>query len=368
MTVPIRKTQGPRPRRQGVHKRETSATPSHTLIVEPDDGRTLLLNALQAASKSIELTIYELSDPEIMSALKAAQSRKVAVRVLYNWYSFPPDVQQREIMPAIQQLKAAGIECQPAPRNFEVTHEKAFVLDDSTAIVMSFNLTSESFSDTRDFGIVTTVQAEVAEIAAVFSADWSGTPIVPQVASLVWSPVNSRVKLTALLNGAQQSLDIYSEEADDPGTLCAMVAAAKRNVRVRFMAAVLSGQGKANSNARAITYLQDGKVNAVCKSFPFVMAGVQHQMYIHAKMALADYQTPNARAYIGSENFSCVSLDDNRECGIIVTEPGILDRLQATYDADWAKPSVPVTPDSTPLVPCLGNTAARTRVRVKARA
>ena len=342
-------------------------SPSHTLIVEPDDGRTLVLNALNAAKKNIDLTIYEISDPQIMSALEAAQGRKVAVRVLYDWYSFPVDTQQREIMPAIQQLKAAGIECKPAPAKFEVTHEKAFVIDDSTGIVMSFNLTSEYFSDTRDFGIITTVAAEVAEIQAVFSADWNGTSVVPKVASMVWSPVNSRTKLTALITQAKKTLDIYCEEVDDPGTLGAMVAAAKRGVEVRFIAAVLSGQGKANNNARGITYLRNGQVNAVCKSFPFTVFGVQQQMYIHAKMVLADYRTPNAQAYIGSENFACVSLDDNRECGIIVTEAAILDRLQATYDADWAQPSVPVTPDNTPLAPCLGNPAARTTARIKAR-
>ena len=343
-------------------------SPSRTLIVEPDDGRTLVLNNLNAAKQSIELTIYELSDPQIIAALEAAQKRKVAVRVLYDWYSFPTDVQQREILPVIQQLKAAGIQCRPAPAKFEVTHEKAFVIDGSTGIVMTFNLTSEYFSDTRDFGIVTTVPAEVAEIAAVFSADWGNKPIVPKVASMVWSPVNSRTKLTALINGAKKTLDIYCEEADDPGTLGAMVAAAKRGVKVRFIAAVLSGQGKANGNAQGITYLESGKVSAVCKSFPFVTGGVQHQMYIHAKMALADHQTPDAQAYIGSENFSCVSLDDNRECGIIVSEPEILERLQATYNADWAQPSVPVTPDGTPLVACLGNPAARTTARVKGRA
>jgi len=340
----------------------------HTLIVEPDDGRTLVLNILNAARKSIDLTIYELSDSEILSALKAAQGRKVAVRVIYNWYSFPVDTQQREIMPVIQQLKAAGILCQPAPAKFEVTHEKAFVIDDSTGIVMSFNLTSEYFSDTRDFGIVTTVEDEVAEVAAVFSADWKGTPIVPKVASMMWSPVNSRTKLMALINDTKKTLDIYCEELDDPGTLGAMVAAAKRGVKVRFIAAVLSGQGKANGNAPGITYLRNGHVNAVCKSFPFVAGGVQHQMYIHAKMALADYQLPNAQAYIGSENFACVSLNDNRECGIIVSDPAILDRLHATYNADWAKPSVPVTADNTPLEPCMGNAAARTAARIKARA
>jgi len=331
---------------------------AHTLIVQPDDGRTLVLNALNAAKKSIELTIYEISDPQIMSALQAAKARGAAVRVIYNWYSFPADMQQREITPAIQELTKAGIQCQQAPRTFEVTHEKAFVIDGATGIVMSFNLTSEYFGTTRDFGIVTTAGAEVREISNVFDADWNDKPVTPEVASLVWSPVNSRTKLTSLINGAKNTLDIYCEEVDDPGTLGAMVAAAKRGVKVRFIAAVLSGEGKVNGNARGVTYLQSGGVNAVCKSF----------LYIHAKMVLADYGKSNPQAYIGSENFSCVSLDDNRECGIILSESDILARLQSTYDSDWAKPSVTVTPDDTPIKACLGDPAGRTQARRNARA
>jgi len=330
----------------------------HTLIVQPDDGRTLLLNTLAAAKKSIDLTIYEISDPQIMSALQAARARGVAVRVIYNWYSFPPDMQQREITPAIQELTKAGIQCKQAPRTFEVTHEKAFVIDGATGIVMSFNLTSEYFGQTRDFGIVTTSAAEVREISNVFEADWNDKPVTPQVASLVWSPVNSRAKLTSLINGAKNTLDMYCEEVEDPGTLAAMVAAAKRGVKVRFIAAVLSGEGKVNGNAQGITYLQSGGVNAVCKSF----------LYIHAKMVLADCGKPNARAYIGSENFSCVSLDDNRECGIIVSESQILVRLQSTYNSDWAQPSVAVTPDNTPIKACQGDPSGRAQARSKARA
>jgi len=328
---------------------------AYTLIVEPDDGRSLVLQALNAATKSIDLTIYELSDPQIMSALELAQARKVAVRVLYNWYSFTTRMQQTDITPAIQKLTQAGIQCKPAPRTFEVTHEKAFVIDGATAIVMSFNLTTDYFGSTRDFGIVTTVPAEVAEIAAVFQADWSGKSITPNVASLVWSPVNSSDKLTALIASAKKTLDIYCEEAEDPGTLGAMVAAAQRSVKVRFIAAVLSGEGKVNGNARGITTLESGGVNAVSKSF----------LYIHAKMALADHGTSNAQAYIGSENFSCVSLTKNRECGIIVSESAILDRLNTTYASDWAQPSVTVTPDATPLTPCSGDATAPAKTQKK---
>lgn len=343
----------------------TPTTSVHTLIVEPDDGRIAVLNLLNAAKKTIDLTIYEISDPQIMSALIAAQKRGVTVRIIYDWFSFPTDTQQREILPVIQQLTAGGIQCKEAPKKFEVTHEKAFVIDGATAIIMTFNLTSEYFSDTRDFGIITTVPAEVAEVDAVFQADWNNTTIAPSVASLVWSPTNSRTKLTALISAASKTLDIYCEEAEDPGTLGAMVAAAKRGVKVRFIAAVLSGQGKANGNAQGVTYMVNGGVNAVCKSFP--IAGGKTQMYIHAKIVLADHGTPNAKAFVGSENFACVSLDDNRECGILVTEAAILDRLQTTYNSDWTQPSVPVTPNNTPLRACLGNPAARTQARIKAR-
>jgi phosphatidylserine/phosphatidylglycerophosphate/cardiolipin synthase-like enzyme len=330
---------------------------THTLIVEPDDGRALVLQVLAAAKKSIELTIYELSDPQIMGALASAKARGVAVRVLYNWYSFTPRMQQTDITPAVAALTKAGIQCREAPKVFEVTHEKAFVVDGATAIVMSFNLTTDYFGGTRDFGIVTTVPAEAAEIAAVFAADWAGTTITPKVPSLVWSPVNSRSKLTALANGARSTLDVYCEEAEDPGTLGALVAAAKRGVKVRFIGAVLSGEGKLNGNARGVTFMQAGGVAAVCKGF----------LYIHAKMALADIGSPQAQAYIGSENLSCVSLGDNRECGIIVTEPEILQRLEATFQSDWAQPSVPVTPDSTALTACAGSAEERTATRTAQR-
>ena len=330
---------------------------THTLIVEPDDARTLAVNTLNAAKNSIDLTIYEISDPAIVNALQAAQAKGVTVRVLYNWYSFSADTQQREVLPAIDTLTKAGIQCKPAPEAFELTHEKAFVIDGATAIIMSFNLTSEYFGTTRDFGIVTTVAAEVAEVASVFNADWSGQAITPSVASMVWSPSNSRTKLTALVGSAKKTLDIYCEEVDDPGTLGAMTAAAKKGVTVRLMAAVLSGDGKVNGNARGITFLRAGGVNAVCKSF----------LYIHAKMVLVDYGAAGANAFVGSENFSCVSLDDNRECGIIVTEPAILDRLHTTYESDWAQPNVAVTPDSTAIAACQGNPAGRAKARALSR-
>ena len=344
------------------------ATPLHTLIVEPDDGSTAVVAQIEAAASSIDLTIYELSDPGIVSALIAAQARHVQVRVLYDWYSFSPEDQQQAVLPIVRNLLAAGIACRAAPRTFEVTHEKAFVIDGVRAIVMTFNLVHEYFVTTRDFGILTTVPSEVAEVQAVFAADWSAQPITPDQPTLVWSPTNSRARLTTMIAGAGHTLDVYCEEVSDPGTLGALVAAAKRGVRVRLIAAVLTSGGPANGNSPGITYLQAGGVDAVCKSFPVPTPQGPQPIYIHAKSIVADYGSAAARAFVGSENLSCVSLNDNRECGILVTEPAILDRIEATFSADWAKPSTPVASDPSPLDPCPGDPRGRTEARIAARA
>jgi phosphatidylserine/phosphatidylglycerophosphate/cardiolipin synthase-like enzyme len=338
---------------------------AHVLIVEPDDGRSAVLAALAAAKSSIALTIYELSDPQMVGALVAAQKRGVMVRVLYNWYSFSADEQQRDVTPTVQALSEAGVECRPAPKVFEVTHEKAFVLDGTSAIIQSFNLTAEYFVSTRDFGVISTIASEVNEVAAVFEADWGGQAVAPNVPTLVWSPTNSRARITSLIAAAQRTLEVYCEEISDPGTLGALVSAARRGVQVRLIAAVLTSADSPNGNARGITYLTSGGVDAVCKSFP--IPGSSAPMYIHAKAIVADFGTPTAQAFVGSENLSCVSLDDNRECGILLTEPALLDRIESTFEADWAQPSVSVTPDPAPLSPCPGNAAARTQARIAGR-
>jgi cardiolipin synthase A/B len=347
-----------------------AASAPHTLIVEPNDGRGAILAALASATTTIDLTIYELSDAQIVAALIAAQKRSVTVRILYNWYSFDPSTQSSEITPIVQQLTSAGVACRPAPRAFEVTHEKAAVVDGTVALILSLNLVSEYFESTRDFGIISTVAAEVAEVAAVFEADWNSVAASPSEMGLVWSPTNSRSRLTALVGDAAKTLEVYNEELSDPGLLSALATAAARGVVVRVVAAVLTEDGSdngPNENAPGIAFLNSHGVTAVCKAFPVSIPSGSVPIYIHAKAIVADFGTAAAQAFVGSENFSCVSLDDNRECGIVVSEPAILARLEATFESDWAQPSVPVASESTTLKPCPADPVSRAQARAESR-
>jgi len=54
-------------------------------------------------------------------------------------------------------------------------------------------------------------------------------------------------------------------------------------------------------------------------------------LYIHAKLIVADGE----RAFIGSQNLSATSLDQNRELGIIVDDPVNLSRLTRTFAIDF---------------------------------
>lgn len=52
-------------------------------------------------------------------------------------------------------------------------------------------------------------------------------------------------------------------------------------------------------------------------------------------MIEADYGTSHASVFIGSENFSGTSLNDNRELGIIVATPSVLNAIAKTFGTDF---------------------------------
>jgi phosphatidylserine/phosphatidylglycerophosphate/cardiolipin synthase-like enzyme len=301
----------------------------HTLVVEPDDGKAMVLSTIAGAHENLTLTIYEITDPDIVAALIAAQKRGVAVRVLYNNASFASMNEANPNAGAVANLSQAGIKTKPASPVFTVTHQKTLTADGTTSFIMTFNLEPGYFATTRDFGIVTTSQTEIREIATVFEADWMYQNVTPAVPSLVWSPVNSREKILGVINRATKTLEVYNEEITDKQSVNALVAAAKRGVVVRVIAADLNSGGR-NENAPDLVTLNANGAQAKTIT----------SLYIHAKMVLADYGTPDQVAYLGSENLGTVSLDQNRELGILVTEKPILDRLESVFNSDWLVPAM----------------------------
>ncbi|MFZ0005175.1 phospholipase D-like domain-containing protein [Methanoregula sp.] len=302
----------------------------HTIFVEPNDGRTLILRTIAGAQKTITLTIYQLDDPEIVTALAAAQERGVSVRIIYNNASFAAENVSNPNEYAIANLTPLGVQMMPGSPVFVLTHQKTLTADGSVALIMTLNLDPTFFGTTRDFGVITNDPAEIQEIEKVFEADWNYQNVTPIQPSLVWSPVNAREKILGLINGSTKTLDVYNDAITDPQVIGALCNAARRGVAVRVLAADNVGSNGTNVNAPALATLTASGAQAKSIASP----------YIHAKVAVADYGTPHQVAYVGSAYFAAESLDQSRNLGILVTEQPILDRIETEFNQDWKVPAV----------------------------
>lgn len=286
------------------------------VIVQPEAGNAPILDALNSAQKSIRVVIYLLTEREVIDALKAARGRGVDVRVLIEDepYGSGPGNKQ-----AISDLQAANVSVKTGNPVFRLTHQKAIVIDDRMAFIMTFNLTHSAVTMNREYGIISTKPDDVAEIISVFEADWNRRVPTMSNPNLVWSPVNARQRMIDLINGAKQTLDVEHAEMQDDQIIARLIDAAQRGVAVRVVMSPQTGSGDPDKAGQG-KLVRNGIAVRLVKT-PFV----------HAKMMIAD----NARALVSSQNISTSSLDFNRELGILVTDPKIIQTLSATFATDW---------------------------------
>jgi phosphatidylserine/phosphatidylglycerophosphate/cardiolipin synthase-like enzyme len=288
------------------------------LITEPGDGLGQLKTQLQAATKSIDMTMYDFIDPEIEQILADKAAQTVLVRVILDHNREAKDNQ-----PAFNFLSSHGVQVKWAPAQYAATHAKSISIDGATTVIMTNNLDTRYYPTGRDFGIVDTNGTDIAAIAQVFAADFNDQPITPPVTpNLVWSPTQSESAILNLIDSAKSSLAIENEEMSYADIVAALGAAASRGVQTR-LAMTLSKEWAANFDKLAAAGVQ------------IVVYDPDAPLYIHAKVILADYGTASQKLFIGSQNFSYDSLDKNRELGLMVTAPAILSSVNAILAKDF---------------------------------
>jgi len=292
------------------------------LIIEPGAGFSPVYSLINGARHSIDVTMYEFADTTAEHDLAAAARRGVDVRVILD------QREQSENSSAFSYFSSHRVKVVWSWSRFTYTHQKTLVIDGSKAVIMTANLTSEYYSTSRDFLVTDTDRADVAAITAVFDADFAHRAVSPgNGADLVWSPTDSQDKLLGLIDGATSSLRIYSEEMGDTTVEDALIRAARRGVDVQICGENEDGEYD-GAYSRAYSRLARAGIHI---SYYSSSAG----FYIHGKVIEADYGTGHARIFIGSENFSGTSLNDNRELGLIVSDPAVLAAVARTFAADF---------------------------------
>src|SRR5882724_5719595 len=117
--------------------------PSRSVIIFPDDTSKPILDAIDAAKKTIRIKMFVFSDPDLIRSVIAAKNRGVQVRVMLNPARRDGKVENEETR---KSLEAAGIEVIDSNPDFGVTHEKSMTIDDEITFIKSLNWVTKNLT------------------------------------------------------------------------------------------------------------------------------------------------------------------------------------------------------------------------------
>ncbi|TLH73832.1 phospholipase D-like domain-containing protein [Mycolicibacterium phocaicum] len=294
---------------------------SPRVIVQPDDGVQPVRDFLASAQKSLLIKQFTFTEPSLVAAVIDRHRAGVAVRVMLNPARSGGDRANDE---TFEQFSAAGVNVQWSNPTFYVTHEKSIVVDETAALVATFNLCEKYFTLTRDYGVITTDAEHVAQIVEVFDADWSHTDWEPsQYHGLLWSNSNSRYHMAKFIDTAEHRLRIQHPKYVDAVILDHIAAAVGRGVNVH----VLCGGKHGISDWDILDTF------ASLRTLRRFGAKVRKQknLRVHAKLVIVD----DHEALVGSMNIDRSAFDLRRELGVMVKDPDAVAQLSQVFDADW---------------------------------
>lgn len=283
------------------------------LHVLPDEGEAALASEVTKATKSVRVLIYEMGYGAVLDALKGRAAAKVKVSVIL-------DVGKKSInQKYFDQLTAAGAEVHWSDPKFPYMHAKTLIVDDALAVISTGNYLQSNVLKERNYVVHDRDPQDVADVAALFDADFGGTAPALDCTRLVVSPINARARILAVIASAKTTLDIESMQFADSDVRTAVADRAKAGVKIRV---IVANPSWIDTNFDAATFLGQNAVPVKYLTAPTV----------HVKAIVADGE----RAYVGSENLSWTSLSKNREVGVIFAQQDAITTMNATFEKDWA--------------------------------
>ena len=337
LTLPLACRPTPIPTIAPVPTTIPTPTPDYlSLFVLPEDGSDVILNAINDADESVTFVMYLITNRNFIDALKSAEARGIEVRGMMELNPYGGGSSNVDVF---SELVEAGAEMKWDPRSIKYLHEKMILVDGDLMFVMTCNMTSSAFTANREYGLIDTNPDHIAEVVRVFEADWNRQDPALDNPLLVWSPINARAELLELIDSAQSSIDLEQSSMLDPEIEQHLIDAARRGVTVRYISSP-NWPIEDDYDEPARERMRQAGVSVRYLDDPFV----------HAKTFLVD----GVRGFVGSENISTNSLNNNRELGEIFEDDDSVERLAAQFEADWAVATEEAFPVSQLTVPECG--------------
>ncbi|HEX4791740.1 MAG TPA: phospholipase D-like domain-containing protein [Actinospica sp.] len=272
---------------------------------------------IESAHSSLNMTMYELSDTTAVDDLVARKKAGVNVRIVLD------QAEKTTNQSAFDTLQSAGIGVVWSATAYQYTHQKTITVDDRETLILTGNLTTKYYAETRDYGDFDTDANDVKAVVAVFDADYAHKSVAPGDADdLLWSPTTSRARVLSVIAGARRTLDVEGEEFSDSSVVNAVVARAKAGVAVRVL--VESPSQYAGEIKKVVA--AGGKVAGYSSSTG---------LYIHAKAVIADAGLSDRTVEFGSMNYTSTSLGRNRELGLVLHDAADVSLVEKQFAADF---------------------------------
>lgn len=284
---------------------------SDQLIVEPDEGRAPLMEAIQN-SQQLYLVMYGLTDQRLLHQLVQQKIAGKTIKIILEHHPYKAEGENSK---AIAALKKYHIDWKGKLNPPRLIHQKTMILDAKKAIVMTFNFSFSAFKNQRNFALIIDDPERVKTILSLFLADWNNEEKTGDLSSeVIISPLYSRPAILKLLREAKQHIQIYAQSLTDYRINGALAQAARKGVQVQIL------------TSKVLPFKQAAYFNR---------AGIEvhysKNYYIHAKAIIID----SKQALLGSTNLTAASLDDNRELSIRTQDAMVLRKLLSIFSQDW---------------------------------
>ncbi|MDD1767942.1 MAG: phospholipase D-like domain-containing protein, partial [Methanomassiliicoccales archaeon] len=341
-------------------------------FLAPEDARSRLIREFEYSSRSICAAVYELNDPNVVSALVSAAKRGVNVRVLLEGQ--PVGGISENGRQAASELDVAGVEVsflksRDGYKRYDYLHCKYAVIDGRRSIVMSENWVTNGIDRNRGWGVVVESRELASYMARMFwhdcdnrsldvcpienvigERDYEGGlvelgPTVSDIGNLkrfeasvgpLVSPDFSLERLSNLIDSAKSQIlveQFYCAPSwlGSDGLVSGLFSAASKGVTVRILLdSSWFNSGETRNNSKVVEYLNqrasdmgvDLEARLVSKYHPFEM--------IHNKGVVIDDVS-----IVSSMNWVDASFKENREIGIEIRSEEVSSYFSDAFWEDW---------------------------------
>lgn len=347
---------------------------SVTTFVSPDCSNEIFGEAINRASDTIFVNMYEFSSPSLGASLVAAKGRGVDVRVLIE--GGPVGGISPSEKSLIWTVNRSGIpvmsmvssKTEHAPYRYD--HAKYVIIDNNSLLLTSENfknsgLPPEGMSGNRGWGVHLRDPGLARYFSEVFTTDSVSRSVVPYtgtagdsepVPSVTYTaefhpakfegatviPVlapDTSYQIVDLLDSARTSIEIEQAYIKNETKytlnpyLLSAINASRRGVRVRILldSYWYNVEGPNDNDEMAVLINRIGAAEQIPLEAKCIDLSASPVEKIHNKGIIVDDEW----VLVSSINWNSNSPNFNREAGVIIDHPGVARYFRDVFDDDW---------------------------------